>query len=764
MDLAVLERSPDAGDPESVDGLVAGFVARAERFGERATGVRTAAEALVAGSVGSWVDALAQRSGRLAAGLDDAAQGCRQVAQVLASYGETLRDLRRRSATSRDDVDAARARAIAAREHYAAATAAVGGSTLGWSWADVPFVAATPAARDELDRWRAAVADVAAGLQAFEVCCREREDLDRDTAQRLAGVDLMAAYAPGTGVDAIVDVPLVGALSAASVGTVTAEQGRLLAGWFGDAVEAVSDDPEDEAAAAALTGFLTAWQHDSATMATVFAAAGGKRIAQVLSELGHARLVGSGPRNVAVVSTADALRSGLATASRSWTTETARDFAAGMVDAARTRRGTLSVIGYLFADPTGERMGETFTVAVADQLDAVERELGLAWREESGSIGQGLTTRGDPTAGVAVHDPAVHVLTTLATYPQAARDWLTMGYTEWAAPQSALDTSRMAHWFGVRDWSEGPSDGFAAIGGLWAEVQVSELQGPRAEQAAAINLLAFQELAKNPAFVPGQVSASGATSVASAVSAQLPGLIEVGIARSATRSEDVVIFSESVHVPYLKERITTAKIDVDWVGPLLRAATSDPAGKEIIAESVLDYQERALAAAWSPDGASPGTVLDRLAVTWGAVDGASVSAAEVERYEHDVRVRSGLELTRSPVDGGVTLSRISPMASHGVDLALNELQKLAEASLTNRPLPDWSTTSSFPSGVELLDDFFMHAVDGHREAGLWDKEGVHAGDTDSTSAEAVAQEYVERYKSTVDAMRARGMDDVKEPR
>ena len=38
----MLDRRPEAGDAEAVDGLVAGFVARGDRFSERAVGVRAA--------------------------------------------------------------------------------------------------------------------------------------------------------------------------------------------------------------------------------------------------------------------------------------------------------------------------------------------------------------------------------------------------------------------------------------------------------------------------------------------------------------------------------------------------------------------------------------------------------------------------------------------------------------------------------------------------------------------------------------------------
>lgn len=762
MDLEVLERAPEAGDAEAVDGLVAGFVARAERFAQRAVSVRAAGDGLASASAGEWASALVERSTRLASGLDDAAGGCREVAQVLAGYGSALRALRRRVLTARHEVWSARERAVVARERYWAAASAGGAPVVPASWTDAPALPAVPEAADELRAWRAAVRDAAEGLRAFVACCDEREDLDRQVAAQLAGLDVMAAYAPGTTLDAIVDVPLVQALAATSAGTVTAEQRRLLSGWFDDAVTAVADDLGDDAALSSLTDFLRAWQGDEDTMSAAFAVVGGSRIVRLLTDLGQERVAGADGRNARLVAAADAVRAGLASASRTWNAGAAQRFAAAMVDVARSRRGTLSVIGYLFCDPTGARMSEQLTVAVADQLDLVEQETGLAWREEYGSIGQGLTTPGAMTDGVPVHDPAAHVLATLALYPQAARDWLTAGHGEWSVPGATPETVRIAHWFGARDWSQGASDGFEVIGSLWAVVQASGPHAPEAAQVAGINTLAFKGLSQNPFFVPGQVSAAGAQGVATAVSAQLPGLIEVGIVRSAPDKDEIRVMWESVQVPYLESEIVTARIDTSWVGPVLRAATSDPAARQTVADAVLAYQAQALEAAYHPDGASPGAVLDRLAVAWGAVDGASVSAAEVERYERDARTRSHLDAARGVIDGGVALSPVRPMASIGVDQLLNQVQALAESAMTDGPLPEWATTSTFPAGVDSLDDAFEHAVTSYREAGRWDREGVRAGDTGSTDAALVADEYVERYSLMVDAMRARGMDDVKE--
>ncbi|UZN03077.1 hypothetical protein [Cellulomonas sp. S1-8] len=762
MDLGVLERLPEAGDVGAVDGLVAGYVARAERFTSRAVSVRAAGDALVGASVGSWASALGERSVRVASGMDDAAGGCRQVAQVLAGYAAALRALERRVMVARHEVATARIRAVAARERYAAAALAGGVAVVPWSWMDAPTHAAVPEAAAELRVWRDAVGQATSGLRAFTVCCDEREDLDRDTATRLVGVDVMAAYAPGTGVDAVVDVPLVQALAAAGAGTVTAEQRRVLAGWFVDAVETVADDPHDAAAAALLTGFLEAWNDDAEAMSTVFAAVGGAGVARLLVALGHARLVGAGQRNFAVVDSAAAVRSGLATASKAWTTAAAQAFAVEMVSVAKSTRGALSVIGYLFADPSGARMGESFTVAMADQLDAVERELGGAWREGPGSLGDGLASHGNITTGVPVHDPAVHVLATLGTYPQAARDWLTGGDQQRSTLGVMFGTTRVGHWFGERDWSVSASDGFSALGALWVDVQSPCADvSAEAKQVAAINTLVFQALSQNPTLGPGHVSPAGAENLARAISAQFPGIVEVGIASSVPSGVVAKTLWEEVDVPYLDGDVATAVLQHDWVGPVLRSAVSESAGREIISDSVLSFQEQALEAAHA-GRASPGTVLDRLATVWGAVDGATVSAAEVQRFERDAETRARLDAARNAIDAGVALSPVRPMASIGVDQALNQLHQLTEAALTNQPLPESATRSNIPAGVESLDDFFEQSIHDFRQAGSWDKEGVHAGDTSSTDAHRIAREYVHRYNLTVDAMRANAMDHVRE--
>ena len=762
VDLGVLERSPEAGDVEAVDGLVAGYVARAERFGVRASSVRAAGDGLVAASAGDWASALGERSVRLAAGLDDAAGGCRQVAAVLAEYGAALRGVQRRVRVARHEVASARVRAVAARERYSAAVAAGGGAGVPWSWTDAPAFPSVAGAAAELAAWRDAVEDAVAGVRAFEACCEEREVLDRSTAARLAGVDVMAAYAPGTGVDAVVDVPLVQALAAAAAGAgaVSAAQGRVMAEWFAGTTEQVSNHPGDAQALAALSGFLEAWGDDVEVMGAVFAVVGGARVVRLVTMLGEQMVGGAADRDQALAAAGRGLRAGLASASSTWSTSAAAAFAADMVRAASSANGTLSAIGFVFADPQGARMSEAFTVAMADLLDAIERGNGGPWRDGPGSPGHALDTDGLLSlGGGGAYDAAARVFETLGAYPQAARDWLTGEGVGWSSANEPLTVARIEYWFGERGWATGASDGFAGIGALWAGVQVEPGNLVMNRQVAAINTHVLLELAGNRSLVPGELTAAGSESLAKAIAGQLPGLVEVGFA-SGFDQVSVTAQWHDTTVPYLDGTVPTAHISRDWIRPVLTAAAGEPAGRVVLHEAALDYQMRLLAGV-ERGTASPAAGLDALVAVWGAIDGASYSAAEVKQHLQDQQTRAGLDSARTMVDAGVALSPVRPLTALGVDAGLDILQRLAETGLTGGPLSDGVPESVVPEDVGSLEQFFSVSVTEYRRLGLWDRSGGHAADLSSEPAGDVARTLVAGYHDVVGAMRASAADHVK---
>ncbi len=762
VDLGVLDAEPEAGDPDAVDSLVAGFVARAQRFEERAAQSRAAGQALVGACTGEWVEALVERTDRLSLGWSHAAGGCAQVAQALAGYAAALRVLGRRASACRHEVGTARMRALAARDRYESAALAGGGAGVGWAWTDVPTFPVAPSAARDLADWRAAVDDVANGVRAFEDCCRERRDLDRATADALAGVDVMTAYAPGAVEGVTLDVPLVQALAAASAGTSSADQRTHLADWFVDVVADLTLDPGDEHARAVLDGLLDAWGRDDQVMSALVLGVGGGRLVGLLTALGQDMLAGAAARNTATAATGARLRTAVSVASSSWSTDRASVFAQELVSAASSRDGALSVIGYLFADPGGARMGEALTVAVADLLDAVERGHGAPWREGPGTPGHALQTAGALTGGAdAAHDAAARVLQTLGTYPQAARDWLTGTGIDWSDQGVGMDTGRIEYWFGTREWAEHASDGFAGVGALWAGVQVPPGSGDLQRQVAAINAVVFQSLVGNDSLVPGQLTPPGAQRLAEAIGAQLPGLVEIGMTREPSSSGRGGSLVAAATVPYLESPIVTGSVTRDAVARVLQAATSEAAGRGSVQQAALAYQEQVLGGV-AGGLASPSAALDDLVTVWGAVDGASVSAAEVERYLRDQNTRAALDAAHTGVDVGLAISPLKPAASIGVDQLLGHLHGLAEDRLTGGALPSDATRSLVPDSVGSLDDFFVHVVEEYRRIGLWDRAGGHLGDASSEPAVDIAGELVGDYQEIVDAMRARAVDHVKE--
>lgn len=707
----MLERSPEAGDVGAIDDLVAGYVTRAERFTSRAGAVRAAGDQLVAASVGAWASALGERAARLAAGLDDAAGGCRQVAEVLAGYGAALRGLERRVMVARHEVGTARIRAVAARERYAAAVLAGGAASVPWLWSDVPAFPAVPAAAGELRVWQAAVQDAAAGLRAFRACCDERDDLDRATASRLVGIDAMTGYAPGTGVDAVVDVPLVRALASAAAGTVTAEQAREMALWFYGIGMKIAYHQRDERRVRMLSEFLDVHGSGPAVVpAALFAALGGQRTAELIDCLAEDP---DDPRDDDPSPLlAQSIRAALARGSQVWSKVDVEEFAEGLFRPGNTYGPAANAIAYLFADPDGARMSVVLTIAVADRLDAYEQERGRLGLARKGRAGFRMELTEDPGSEQRLPlDPAASVFATLGTYPQEARDWLTGGSVDWVSHTPSFDRARIDYWFGERDWSLPHSDGFAGIGGLWAGIQTS--QGSLdLRQVASINDAVFAKLASNPSLASTEsISNLGSLRMAEAIAAQLHGLIEVGVIRDPSNRNWSWEFVPSLLVA---EKTVAAAVSREDLVRVLAAATSQPAGLSRTSEALVEYEALALNAATS--GASPSLALNRLAVVWGVAEGAINGANQAEYQRLSDQVRAAVGLGRIPVN--LALTGVSnPIVAIGLDAAVSHLEKEIVQSMT----PD------FPARVFIRDpqadpiqQYFTEASATFRHTGLWD--------------------------------------------
>ncbi len=215
-----------------------------------------------------------------------------------------------------------------------------------------------------------------------------------------------------------------------------------------------------------------------------------------------------------------------------------------------------------------------------------------------------------------------------------------------------------------------------------------------------------------------------------------------------------------IAVPYLPERTVTAYVARESVGPVMAAAASQAGGRSVLQSAVLTYQETAFEAVAA--GASASRTLETVVSAWAAVDGASVTAAEVRQHFDDQQTRAGLTAARTVADTAVALSPLRPMTSLGVDAALELLHRQAETWLTGGDLPAHTVRSLLPDSVGTVDEFIRGTVVEYQRIGRWDRPATQVGDTPDVMAADCARQETGRYEDVVDAVRARSSDKLKE--
>ncbi|WP_349426007.1 alpha/beta hydrolase [Microbacterium sp. LWS13-1.2] len=221
MTLPGLAADPGEGSVDGIRDLAAFFRARAGAERDRSTHAHSALRALTAVTAVS-VDALRPPISVAAGRFTDVADAADEAAVVLDEHADALADLQRRAASARDEAESDHA-AIQTRRSIAlnAASEFVVGWTLEWddvlpSWLylDDPSL---------LDRWQGAIDDYRGSRDAYNALRDERDQLDHDTAARLAGIPLIAEITHDGVVDAGGLVAAT-ALWAGDTDAVTAEQ------------------------------------------------------------------------------------------------------------------------------------------------------------------------------------------------------------------------------------------------------------------------------------------------------------------------------------------------------------------------------------------------------------------------------------------------------------------------------------------------------------------------------------------------------------
>jgi hypothetical protein len=268
---------------------------------------------------------------------------------------------------------------------------------------------------------------------------------------------------------------------------------------------------------AALTAYLDALRTDPRSANAYFDALGGQRTAELIDALGDAAT--SGALNpTAALDLAVAVQALLSVASADWDTDRADQFTTEMLQAI----DAAGAIGFLFGDPTHHPMGETFTLAMLDELDRNERINGNIWGSGSPGGGNALANLQGLSIPGRASDPVSAVLETLGQYPDAALAWLSQDL-QFCPADGQLN--RIEYWFGERSWD---SDGYQGIGALWSGIQratgadLTESYDPEAwRQLQTANAHIWEALALNDHFDVQTASEFGATYLTDAIKAQL---------------------------------------------------------------------------------------------------------------------------------------------------------------------------------------------------------------------------------------------------
>jgi hypothetical protein len=325
--------------------------------------------------------------------------------------------------------------------------------------------------------------DINHGYATLYSLGNHRSQVDRDFAQMLNARGVLDEHRDWTALAGLYgDAKSVGDIRDAREAAI-AEANRLA-----DAVEGRNPDLKD---IDALTRLLEAMASDPTLAGDFWKGRGGEDPLALMQKglqqhMSYPDGLGflSDEDQVAALAFARAIRDSLASGSTTWDDATARDFAARMLTGddwpggAGFKTGTYQGMGFLFDDAKDNPMGEKFTVATADLIDAVERAAG------TDGVPRG-TSWGDPTASSAYyeaiscadevdlgvfeqgivpsHDPMGRVLDTLAVYPDAAWDWLSADGSTLVNGQTAVATDKVEY-YASRDWT---ADGWDGFGSLW---------------------------------------------------------------------------------------------------------------------------------------------------------------------------------------------------------------------------------------------------------------------------------------------------------
>lgn len=470
----------------------------------------------------------------------------------------------------------------------------------------------------------------------------------------------------------------------------------------------------------AMQDFFDVWGDDTFVMSQFFLEVGGENTVSMIDNLGDAVMV-DGLAGATALALATSIRGGLSTGSQIWMPSTSRDFAESMLTGASSSvGGAVAAIGFLFSDEKNHPLGVNLTVAMADEIDRIERDPSSMqygnWTDFSPNAG-GRTLaflEGEQTGldGNRVDDLAGRIFSTLGTYPDAALDWLTSTESD-PFGDGDLGTGRIEYWFGERDWSANTTgDGFEGPSALWAGAQqaaggpadAAHTYNPETwERVAELTTQVVRELLSNESFLPENLTSIGQVRLAEGISLSMPYFSENlsendPRTASALSVQDALIgTTESRAIPNL----TQAQLS-----QLLGTATwsdgdTPSAGAEVIGQSIRQYQDAliGLADLAPADSGFATEALARVVELQGLLDGSSAGAALAEASRHDEAVQAAIDGVGTIV-GLIPIPAAGELVMEGGSVVIDIAQSVAVGNITD--FASGQATAAWGNSHEVL--------------------------------------------------------------
>ncbi|WP_136037098.1 hypothetical protein [Microbacterium sp. K35] len=524
----------------------------------------------------------------------------------------------------------------------------------------------------------------------------------------------------------------------------------------------------------AMQDFFDVWGDDTFVMSQFFLEVGGENTVSMIDNLGDAVMV-DGLAGATALALATSIRGGLSTGSQIWMESTSKDFAESMLTGASSSvGGAVAAIGFLFSDEKNHPLGVNLTVAMADEIDRIERDpasmLYGGWTDFSPNAG-GRTLaflEGEQTGldGNRVDDLAGRIFSTLGTYPDAALDWLTSTEND-PFGDGDLGDGRIEYWFGERDWSANSSgDGFEGPGALWAGAQqaaggpadATHTYNPETwQRVAELTTQVVRELTGNESFLPENLTSIGQVRVAEGISVAMPYFSEA-ISESdpaaGTRPyfENLLIGTDD---PRAIPDVTQAQL-AQLLGTAAWSDGETPsAGAAVIAQSVQQYQDALIAIAdLAPaDSAFKADALERVVELQGWLDGSPAGAALGEATRHDEAVQAAIDGVGTVV-GLIPIPAVGDVLVAGGSVVIDVAQSAVIGGVS-----DWGSgqaTAAWANSHEALLEAQADAANGREIATMETIEQmlVDLGMTEALSAGQVddlAREMFADYQRGVEA-------------